>query len=60
MSDYRLLYEDLLAMEHRAYAEVELRGLSGTGDILRFAESCRQFRLDLLMRFFSPVGRVYL
>lgn len=57
--DYRGVYEDLLLMERRAYAEAELRGLTGTGDILRLAESCRQFRVDLLTEFYTPLGLVY-
>ena len=48
MIDYRGLYEDLLTMEHRAKRAGKFK----------FAESCRQFRVDLLLCFYYPVGRV--
>lgn len=48
--DYRGLYEDLLAMEHRAMMERKIE----------FASLCRDFRRDLLARFYSPLGRYLL
>jgi hypothetical protein len=47
MIDYRGVYEDLLTMERRAKRAGKFK----------FAESCRQFRMDLLLRFYHPVGR---
>lgn len=48
MIDYRGMYEDLLAMERRAFEAGKAQ----------FADSCRQFRLDLLIRFYNPIGHV--
>lgn len=48
MSNYRLLYEDLLDMERRARE-------SG---FLSFARECKAFRIDILVRYNSPIGYV--
>lgn len=47
MSNYRLLYEDLLAMEHRARVH----------GFITLANECRAFRIELLVRYNSPIGR---
>ena len=57
--DYRGVYEDLLPMEARATAEALSCGIDDWLKFNAFAESCRQFRLDLLMRYYSPLGEIY-
>lgn len=46
--DYEGLYEDLLAMERRAKEHGHIR----------FAETCRHFRVDLLLGAYTCAGVV--
>lgn len=44
--DYRSLYEDVLRMESRARE-------AGFIELIR---ECYEFRVDILLRFYSPIG----
>jgi hypothetical protein len=46
MIDYQGLYEDLLSMQRHAL----------DANRIDFADLCREFRMDLLLRFHNPVG----
>lgn len=47
--DYQGLYEDLLRMEDRA----------DEAGHTWFARECFAFRRELLLRYYNPVGRIY-